>query len=179
MISGQVDALLSLAYIIPGYIVYCIFAIILFSTKSKEFKTPFYNLVKLLAIIDLSLIPMFFINNRLTQIRAFFPFFEDHKEPTWVITIWFYLCCIFQHSQFYVHVLIAFNRFSAIIMIGKYNLIWSKTCFRFMISAVFLIPAIYLSWLVVAGSMFREIVFPGYEAYVVDNVFLGPQIVSF
>uniref|UniRef100_A0A914Y7Y3 Serpentine receptor class gamma n=1 Tax=Panagrolaimus superbus TaxID=310955 RepID=A0A914Y7Y3_9BILA len=147
----------------------------MFCVTSAELKSPFYNLIKLLAIIDLTLVPMFFINDRISQISIFFPFCKYFSKTNIPITIWYYLGVTLQHSQFIVHVLMAFNRFSAIIMIKSYNTLWNPDRFWIWLVIIFVIPGLYMSWMLFAGSYYLFIDYKaiGYTAYRMNNNSMG------
>ena len=177
--SNQIQALWPLIYLIPCYIIYILFARMIFLYTPAELHSPFYNLIKVLAIIDLTLIPMFYINDRLGQIPLFFSICQYFGSQNLVITIWYYFACVLQHAQFIVHVLMAFNRFSAIIMVKSYNLLWNPDRFWILVVFIFLITACYMSWLLVAGSYFMHIKYDliDYRAYKINNNSMG-SIVS-
>uniref|UniRef100_A0AC35G7Q5 Serpentine receptor class gamma n=1 Tax=Panagrolaimus sp. PS1159 TaxID=55785 RepID=A0AC35G7Q5_9BILA len=147
----------------------------IFRVTSAELSSPFYSLIKLLAIIDLCLIPMFYINDRLGGIPFFFPFCDYFSKPSIPITIWYYFTVTLQHSQFIIHVLMAFNRFSAIIMVKSYNIVWNPDRFWIFLIIIFIIPGCYMSWLLVAGSyyLFIDYAAIGYKAYKLNNINMG------
>ena len=168
--------ILTLIYLVPGYIFYFLFTAQIFLTSSKELSTPFFNLIKLLACIDLLFIPLHFWIYRIGHFENLWPFLESFNERNLLMTIIQWLFCVLQHSQFIVHLLLALNRICAVIIPHSYKIYWAPRHFWKYCIFTCLVPMIYMGWLLKYGAhMYYE---EGYN-YMVDSYSTGSTLVSY
>ena len=162
---------------LPAFILYLIFTVILFQTTLSTFKTPFFSLIKLLAIVDLIIYGMLFIGMKLGNFKIFFPFFDIFSMPNIIMTAFVYVVTVLQHSQFIIHTLITFNRFIAIVYTNSYNFFWRNNLLWAYILALGL-PACYLTFLIPSQGIMKytKLDDMNYTAYQMENV--GDIIVS-
>ena len=169
-------SLYSLIYLIPAYLIYLIFAICIFTKKSTELKSPFFNIIKVLAVVDLSVVVLYSIGYRMGYLLSLCPLFGPPGKANGFMTFVVYSASVLGHTQMYLHVCLAFNRLSAIILPNYYNTLWSGNRFTAIISSLFIFPAIYLSWICYfGGSILYK---PIYQTFIVDNISTGSPLVS-
>ena len=172
----ELYSLLTLIYIIPCYTFYIYFAVVLFRRDVPQFSTPFFNLIKLLSIIDLTLLPLFYGGYRLGHVQIFrgvFEFFS--RQPNTLSTIYVYIFCVLQHSQLILHLIMAFNRFTATIMVKGYKDFWDVKRFWIIMVIVFGIPGCYMCWLCIYGGYFRW--GAEHQGFMLDSIKSGSNIV--